>query len=66
MRYIPQDLIEAALADHWITSVNCDKAAGTNYATCACSLWRGPIRKSVGEAVKDWIAHLLAEGIHGN
>lgn len=63
-RWIPADLIESALREHWITSVNCDKSAKTNHATCSCSLWRGPVRQSVGEAVQDWVAHVLAEGMN--
>jgi len=64
MKWIPIDLVEDSLRKHWITGTNCDKAAGTNYATCSCSQWRGPVRKSLGEAINDWIAHVLAEGMN--
>lgn len=48
------------LAEHWLTSVNCDKEAKTNYASCSCSQWRGPMRKSVGAAVQDWARHVVS------
>lgn len=52
-------MVHAALEQHWITSVNCDKDAGTNYASCSCSEWRGKTWNSVGAAVREWIDHVM-------
>jgi hypothetical protein len=49
------------LEEHWLTSTNCDKGGGTNFATCSCGLWRGPVCKSQGAAVETWVEHVLAE-----
>ena len=64
MKWVPIDAVEDSLRAHWITSVNCDKEAGTNYASCSCSIWRGPVRSTLGEAVNDWVAHVLADGLN--
>ena len=50
--------LREVLREHWITSVNCDKQTGTNYATCACSAWRGRTHTSVRAAVDEWIEHV--------
>jgi len=63
MKWVPIDAVEDSLRAHWITSVNCDKEAGTNYASCSCSIWRGPVRSTLGEAVNDWVAHVLADRV---
>lgn len=64
MKWVPIDLVAGSLREHWLTSTNCDKATGTNYASCSCSAWRGPVRKSQGEAVNDWIVHVCADAMN--
>lgn len=55
-----QDLA-LVLRDHWLVSVNCDHTAKTDRAQCSCSLVEFPVRPSVGDAVNDWVNHVLEQ-----
>lgn len=44
-----------------LTSIGCDRAAGTNTPTCSCSQWAAPTFNSVGAAVDAWIDHVISE-----
>lgn len=53
--------VRATLREHWLTSVGCDHAAGTDTPSCSCSLWKGPTVNSVGAAVDAWIGHVIEQ-----
>jgi len=52
--------VTARLRGHWLTAVECDHEAATDTARCSCSMWTGTPQPSVGEAVDQWIAHVLS------
>lgn len=53
--------LRETLREHWITSIGCDHAAGTDTPSCSCSQWKGPTVNSVGAAVNAWIEHVLTQ-----
>lgn len=52
------DRFRFALRSHWLTHIECDHEAKTDRPVCSCSLWRGPVKPNVGEAVEAWIDHV--------
>lgn len=54
------DVIRRTLREHWLVEIRCDHERSTDRAVCSCSMWRGDEVMSVGEAVEDWIGHVIA------
>ena len=53
--------LEMTLTTHYLVTVECDHAARLDKPWCSCSLVNLGWHPSVGEAVKAWVAHVLAE-----
>jgi hypothetical protein len=53
------------LAEHYLAEMRCDHEAGTDVAICSCGLWASEPQPSVGEAVREWADHALAEATGG-
>ncbi len=60
IRNIPVDALREVLADHYPTVI-CNHEARTDRAQCSCCGYEPRICRSVGEAVRTWIDHVIAE-----
>jgi hypothetical protein len=55
----PRASVRDVLRLHWLTSIDCDHEALTDTARCFCTKWTGTAKASVGEAVTEWIEHVV-------
>ncbi len=52
--------VQDALREHWLMAVDCDHEAKTDTARCYCTVWTGTAQPSVGQAVNEWIRHVIS------
>lgn len=48
-----------ALQDHWLWELKCNHEEKTDVAKCSCGKWKSEAKRSVGEAIAEWINHAL-------
>lgn len=46
---------------HYVTAVDCNHQAMTDTVRCSCSVWTGTPQPSVGQAINEWVQHVLVE-----
>lgn len=47
------------LKQHWVTAVDCNHEEKKDTVRCSCSVWTGTPKSSVGQAIDEWIDHVV-------